>query len=283
MELNVENISLHLDLKHPIKCIFVSDIHFDGYWEKGGRKIHKCPPELLNQIKLYVDYHNPEILFIGGDLMDDCNSNPYPFFSWLNDLKADHIYMVLGNHDLDNNGYKACTEDILLASNVYFGFNSHVRILRDEEVKLDNYGLRVIGIDDYTTGSFPCLCLDYPDDTTPTIVLSHNPDTYELIQEGIDKNHRLFLFGHTHGHQSNFIGKAQFISLLKFLNKFKLFRKFFHSDSQIQRWIKCTKYDKYVSGLYEEYYHHVYVSQGIGTHPPGRYNCPPTLTVFEFD
>lgn len=273
LDLKIENIDINIGLSKPIKICFFTDVHFDGYWEKDESFIYKCHPELLNKVKLFIEYHQPNVLLIGGDILDDEFSNPNPFFMWLRDLKVRRKYFVLGNHDIDNNGYKSNYEKLIKSARLYCPGS----LLSNEIVYFSEYNLNVIGLNDYTVNK--SIYLEDQDQNIPTIVMSHNPDLYFNL-ENIQECHKLFLFGHTHGHQSNFFGKKQLLKLLRYFNKFDFFNKIFKKSSQIKRWLSCIENDVFVSGLYQDKTKYIYVSPGLGTHRPGRFNCPPTITFF---
>ncbi len=113
------------------------------------------------------------------------------------------------------------------------------------------------------------------DETLPRIILSHNPDTAEILKQWrVD----LQLSGHTHGGQIVLPKIGVVPSLLPPIRR--------RIPKFLRRWVpyisNCQSVYKnwnWVSGLYQVGDNYLYINRGLGTYLPGRWNCPPEVTV----
>lgn len=156
---------------------------------------------------------------------------------------------TLGNHDYGPNWahpeIAAGVVEIVTA----FG----VTVLRNEAYEVD--GLRIVGLDDLLARQFDEVRIkSLLEPATPTLVLSHNPDTVDRpVWEGY---HGWILSGHTHGGQC----KPPFLRppLLPGRNK------------------------RYTAGEFElSGGRCLYVNRGVGHLLPVRFNVRPEVTIFE--
>ncbi|MEM1370562.1 MAG: metallophosphoesterase, partial [Cyanobacteria bacterium P01_H01_bin.15] len=107
------------------------------------------------------------------------------------------------------------------------------------------------------------------------IVLSHNPDTARPLQKfRVD----LQLSGHTHGGQIHIPGwgagphilqqwRKQLPMQWKFLVPFR------------RECAKVVRHWEWAQGWHQIGQNQLYVNRGLGTYFPGRWFCPPELTV----
>jgi uncharacterized protein len=185
-------------------------------------------------------------------------------FDWAPELAALRarygVYAVLGNHDA------WADPDYITAELAASG----VRVLRNDRtaLEIEQSRLWLAGVEDigYKGGKFYAFKQFYARTTAgmeallaglppaePRILLVHNPDFTELLQEGrVD----LALCGHTHGGQVRlpFFGSP-------------IVPSFFGQ--------------KYTSGLVQGPKTMVYINRGIGViYPPLRFNCRPEITLF---
>lgn len=135
---------------------------------------------------------------------------------------------------------------------------SGVQLLHNETVKVGKKGalINITGLGDYMTGH--CMPFEAFKNYNPYfagIVLSHNPDSYSLLENFPGD---LFLFGHTHGGQVNLPFLWKRVTPLK--NK-KLKSGLFHLHESFQ----------------ERY---LYVNRGLGATFPFRWFAPPEITLF---
>lgn len=186
----------------------------------------------------------PDLIAVTGDFVNFPRFLD-PCFEALESVRAPlGVYAVRGNHD-----YWVGAEDIERRI-VERGFT----LLHDRGVQLEWNGARFLlaGIES------PWNEAGIPFDFIPTdpsllkIVLSHTPDEFPRL---LKNNPHLVLSGHTHGGQIRipFFGAV----------------------------VVPSNYGrKYESGFYEEGESRLYVSRGIGCHPPIRTLCKPEVTVF---
>ena len=178
----VFNIVINKQTVHneqPLKVVSVSDVHL-GY---GTDK------EELKQYVEMINAQKPDLILIGGDLIDNSVVPLYEekMTEELAELKAPlGIYMVPGNHEYISG----------IDESVRFLKDTPIQLLRDSVVTLPN-GVQIIGRDDRSNRSrhsLPTL-LKQADRSKPIILLDHQP--YNLAKTdslGID----LQFSGHTH-------------------------------------------------------------------------------------
>lgn len=162
-----------------MKVVSVSDIHL-GY---GTDK------EKLKQYVELINAQQPDLILIGGDLIDNSVVPLYEekMAEELAKLKAPlGIYMVPGNHEYISD----------IRKSMRFISETPIRLLRDEVVALPG-GIQIIGRDDRSNKSRLSLqeLTKRIDPAKPAILLDHQPyDLPDTEQAGID----LQFSGHTH-------------------------------------------------------------------------------------
>ncbi len=130
-----------------------------------------------------------------------------------------------------------------------------VRLLHNETVQIGkkNALMNLTGLGDYMTGQCqPQDAFTNYNSLIPGIVLSHNPDSYDLLQHYPGD---LLLFGHTHGGQVN----------LPYI------------------WKRVTPIKNKVlkSGLFNIDNRYLYVNRGLGATFPFRWFAPPEIAILE--
>lgn len=170
-----------------LTIVQLSDVHIGN--TIGKAFVHECV-ERINALK-------PDIVVITGDLVDRKIEDAKDDLSPLKELESRFgTYFVLGNHE-----YYHGAEDI---ANYMPELN--VKALLNESVMIrdGNNALNLVGINDLQSIRFETLPVDTyrafegVDKTVPTILLSHQPKSIELVK---DKVYDLMLSGHTHGGQ----------------------------------------------------------------------------------
>ena len=155
---------------------------------------------------------------------------------------------IPGNHD-----YGGYARDIELAATLQTIFeDAGLLYLRNQSVDIE--GLRFVGLDDYWGPFFgPSAIMATIEPKSPTIILSHNPDTADLpIWQEFDG---WILSGHTHGGQC----KPPFL----------------------QPPLLPVKNTAYVAGGYDLTDNRtMYINRGIGHLIQARFNVRPEITVF---
>ena len=251
---------LNLQTTHqPIRLPYLSRA-FDGFCIAQLSDIHIGPFMPADEIRRYVEIANalrPDLIVLTGDFVTWDAGTQYAVVDALSGLKAPlGIYGCLGNHDA-----WAGVEDSITRLFQHTG----VHILRRErvEIRRGSDSLNLIGVDFQSRRRFgsipgvPRILGDIEDLLLPkqaTILLSHNPDTFDRAAElGIG----LSLAGHTHGGQA----ALEFIS----------------PEIAPSRIVT-----PYVAGLFEKNGTQLYVNRGIGTiGVPIRIGAPPEITLYE--
>ena len=199
---------------------------------------------------------DPDIIFLTGDYVS-WNGDYKPALQFLSGLRAKMgIWAVMGDYDYSNSR-KSCLF-CHRANSVEFTDINSMKFLRNvsEQIKLPNGPLIIAGIDNENE--------DVPDikiinalnnSDLPTIVLSHNPLTFDLVS---DDARLLMLSGDTHGGQ---------IPL----------------PSWFWRLIRYEKNARYSQGLFRQGNKQMFVSRGIGwSHLPFRILRKPEVAVLHF-
>ena len=125
---------------------------------------------------------------------------------------------------------------------------------RCRKIEVGQKTFYIAGIEDLTTG-FPDVMRALKYAKPPVILLSHQPDVFPYLPQGIN----LTLAGHLHGGQV----AIPFIGPIVAPSKFGV---------------------KYASGYFEEDGKKMIVTKGLGTSClPIRFNCPPEIVVIEFE
>lgn len=226
----------------------ISDLHY-GPTNRSSKYFKKTVDLILKQ--------KPDLIFLTGD-----------YYQWDPEFLAElpkllrgltaplGVYGVLGNHD-----YGACYPGTLycdpfdpnLLKN-HFGANG-ISILTNESLDLDYQGTRfnLVGLHDLWSGMFnPDTAFQHVKTELPTFVLSHNPDTTNLIRHEYD----LMFSGHVHGGQIS----LPLIGPIAVPVKNKHLRRGFHQISDRR---------------------HVYVNRGLGYTFKMRWNSPPEITILK--
>lgn len=166
-------------LPKPLKIVMLSDLHL-GY--------HNERSEFAKWVDI-INGENPDIVMIGGDIVD---FDVVPLLEQnvaeeFHRIKAP-IYACLGNHEFIGGKDKALS----------FYKSAGINLLVDDYADLPEYGLRIIGRDDFSNRkrkSIPEIIGTQSTDSLYTILLNHQPFYLNDSEEsGVD-----FQFsGHTH-------------------------------------------------------------------------------------
>ncbi len=265
-----------------LKIVHISDLHYT----------EEMSEYFLERIAKKITTINPDLIVFTGDLITYSQLTQFEALkSFLKKLHAPlGCFAILGNHDyadyvsLGNDGRFRKIESHLPVlmrgfsrlfstentkeegaivrypvpqidelSKLYEETGFH--LLHNETVQIGkkNARLNISGLGDYMTGN--CMPQDAFKNysyTCPGIVLSHNPDSYDLLENYPGD---LLLFGHTHGGQVN----------LPYI------------------WKKVTplKNKIFKSGLFHIDNRYLYVNRGLGATFPFRWFAPPELAIFE--
>ncbi|MBE9207455.1 metallophosphoesterase [Nostoc sp. LEGE 06077] len=242
------------------KLVQMSDFHYDGA---------SLSDEMLEQAIALSNELKPDIVLLTGDYV---TTSPQPIHELV--LRLKHlqtqagIYAILGNHDIY---YRHSKTEITKALT-----NIGVGVLWNEVVYPFGNELALVGLADRYSPEFnPIPVMEQLNPNIPRIVLSHNPDTAEMLQGWrVD----LQLSGHSHGGQIVIPGLGAVIAYRK-----KIVQKI---PYKIRRCFPLLRRDNFVirhwewaQGLHRLGSNQLYVNRGLGTYSPGRLFCPPEVTL----
>ena len=263
--LTVEKITVRIqDLPASLKgirMVHLSDFHYDGL---------RLSEKMLEKAIIACNQAEPDIVVLTGDYVTD---DPSPINRLVFQLK--HLqsrcgtYAVLGNHDIH---YAHSKTEITSAFN-----RVGIKVLDNKIAYPFGNELPLVGLAEYWSSDFnPKLVMNQLDTKIPRIVLSHNPDTAEILQKWrVD----LQLSGHTHGGHIVIPGVGPIIvtyhNILgrmpkKLRRRMPLVKREFFSVVRNWQWLK---------GFHRVGGNQLYVNRGLGTYFPGRFFCNPEVTV----
>ncbi len=238
----------------------LSDLHYDGL---------RLSERMLAQAIAASNEAEPDLVLLTGDYVTD---DPAPIHNLVLRLKhlQSHagIYAVLGNHDICYPGSKAEITTALTSIGIHVLWNEIAYPL--------GQALPLVGLADYWSREFNLSAMSKLDTEKPRIVLSHNPDTAQLLKHWrVD----LQLSGHTHGGQFTIPGIGPVVTLYKKIRRSipKSARRrvpFMQKDfaKVVRRW-------EWAQGFHQVGNNQLYVNRGLGTYLPGRLFCRPEVTV----
>lgn len=262
--LSIERLSIAIaDLPAQLsgtKLVQLSDFHYDG--------LRLSEQQLLEVIHL-SNQENPDLVLLTGDYVTD---DPNPILDLALKLKLLKsklgIYACLGNHDIYYPHSRATVTEALTKEGITVLWNAIATPWGPE--------FPLVGLADFWSREFkPDIVLEQISEETPRLVLSHNPDTAAILRQWrVD----LQLSGHTHGGQIVVPGLGPAPVVLEKIKK--------STPRRFQAWIpflqECTNVAKnwqWAQGWHQVGRNQLYVNRGLGTYFPGRFCCPPELTV----
>jgi predicted MPP superfamily phosphohydrolase len=269
--LSVEQLTVNIaDLPASLKgtkLVQMSDLHYDGL---------RLSEQMLEKAIAISNEAEPDLVVLTGDYITDEPTPIHQLALRLKNLQSRlGIYAVLGNHDLRYRTHDSKTE----VTKVLTGIG--IKVLWNEIAYPLGEELPLVGLAEFWSREFdPTSVMNQLDSTKPCIVLSHNPDTAEILQKWrVD----LQLSGHTHGGQIILPGIGPVVIYYKKLI-YKIPRK-------IRRWIpflrgnpaKVMRHWEWAQGFHRVGKNQLYVNRGLGTYPPGRLFCPPEVTVITLE
>ena len=247
-----------------IKIVQLSDLHYDGI---------RLSEKLLAQAIEVSNLENPDLVVITGDLVTD---DPQPIeilASKLIKLQSPvGTYVCLGNHD---NVSLASRQHIINALT-----KVGIRVLWNEIVYPLGKELAIVGLAEYWSSEFnPKLVFEQIEPNIPRIVLSHNPDSAEILKKWrVD----LQLSGHTHGGQIVIPGYGAAPLLLRQVRK-KTPKWISYFIPYLRACSEVLKHWQWSEGWHQVGKNQLYVNRGLGTYFPGRLFCPPEVTVITLE
>jgi len=247
--------------RHGTTLVQLSDFHFDG---------QHLSPDLLRQAIARCNDIFPDLVLLTGDFVTQEATPIHALAQHLKDLRSRYgTYAILGNHDIKTEAGRHTITAALSQANVSVLWNAIAHPLGD--------ALPLIGLADLRSG----LCRPAPllaklPPWMPRIVLAHNPDVAEQL---LPLRADLQLSGHTHGGQVVLPGLGPLPAIGRPIR------------SVLPSWLRqqlpymgddCSRtfqHWEWALGLHQLGQNQLYVNRGLGTYWPGRFLCPPELTV----
>lgn len=241
------------------KLVQMSDFHYDGV---------RLSEEMLEKAIAQSNQLKPDLVLLTGDYV---TTSPEPIQALA--LRLKHlqsqagIYAILGNHDICHRQSKSTITNALT--------NIGINVLWNEIAYPFGKELPLVGLADRSSRQFnPTTVMNQLDPDLPRIVLSHNPDTAELLQAWrVD----LQLSGHTHGGQIVIPGLGPILlcyqRILESIPNQLRYRLPFARRKHV-----FLRHWEWAQGLHRVGNNQLYVNRGLGTYFPGRLFCPPEVT-----
>ena len=243
-----------------LKLVQMSDFHYDN-----GLLSEK----MLTEAIAVSNAAKPDLVILTGDYVNTIAKPIHQLASRLKNLESRYgVYAILGNHDIY---YPSSKLEITNALT-----NVGINVLWNQIAYPLGEKLPLVGLADFYSREFnPEAIMNQLDSTTPRIVLSHHPDTAEILKKWrVD----LQLSGHSHGGQIVIPGLgpamiyyAKIVKKIpkKLIRKLPFLRK---THSLLSHW-------QWSEGLHIVGNNQLYVNRGLGTYFPGRLFCPPEVTI----
>lgn len=267
--LTVEKLTVRIqDLPASLKgirIVQITDFHYDGL---------RLSEKLLQKAIIASNEAEPDLVVLTGDYVTD---DPRPINQLV--LRLKHLqsrcgtYAVLGNHDIH---YPHSKAEIISAFTAV-----GIKVLENKIAYPFGKQLPLVGLGEYWSADFhPELVMNNLDAATPRIVLSHNPDTADILRKWrVD----LQLSGHTHGGHIVIPGIGPAIAIYSNIVRSvprKLRRRMPFVKTEF---FKVVRNWQWAKGFHQIGSNKLYVNRGLGTYFPGRFFCNPEVTVITLE
>ncbi|MEL7349904.1 MAG: metallophosphoesterase [Cyanobacteria bacterium J06649_5] len=242
----------------------LSDFHFDGL---------RLSNSLLAKTLDYIHTLKPDLIALTGDFVTRDPSPIHELARRLAPLPSRYgTVAVLGNHDIKERGARGVVTKALEQADISVLWNEIATPMGED--------FPIVGFADFWSQEFDPAVLDRLSPDVARLVLSHNPDTAENLAEWrVD----LQLSGHTHGGQVYIPGFGSGPLVWRRLRQ-RVPRPIRNSIPFLSD--KCfhtVRHWEWGQGLHQVNGNWLYVNRGLGTYYPGRFFCPPELTVLTLE
>lgn len=228
-------IDANFPLKNSLTVALIADLHIGLYSGKERQ---------LENIVNKINEEQPDFVVVSGDWTYEPEDKLTDELRILRQIDCP-IYSVNGNHDEQ---YPGPPIQELLAKAL---FHNNVLDIENQIVEFDE--VRMLGVGDLWSGKADMQQLPNLPQDKPWIILSHNPDTVEMVPQLPSKP--LMLSGHTHGGQIE----------LPWIT------------SYVMRKVSMLGHKK---GYYQHDTANVFVTVGTGmVGAPFRFRVPPTIDI----
>lgn len=230
---------LHEDRKmlKPVKIALIADLHI-GLFSGHERQ--------LKQIVQKLNEQKPDLVVVAGDWTYEPEHKLAEELAVLQQIDAP-VYSVNGNHDEQYPGPPI--QELLHCA------LSQNKVMDIEGLVVEFNEFRLIGIGDLWAGKADMRFMPQLPQDKPWIILSHNPDTVDMVPELPTRP--LMLSGHTHGGQVELPWLTDYV-------------------------MKKVSILGHKKGLYQHEHADVFVTVGTGmVGVPFRFRVPPTIDIIE--
>ena len=243
-----------------LKLVQMSDFHYDN-----GLLSEK----MLTEAIAVSNATKPDLVILTGDYVNTIAKPIHQLALRLKNLESRYgVYAILGNHDIY---YPTSKSEITNALT-----NVGINVLWNQIAYPVGEKLPLVGLADFYAKEFnPEAIMDQLDSTTPRIVLSHHPDTAEILKKWrVD----LQLSGHSHGGQIVIPGLGPAMIYYAKIVK-KIPKKIRRKLPFLRKTHSILRHWQWSQGLHKVGNNQLYVNRGLGTYFPGRLFCPPEVTI----
>jgi predicted MPP superfamily phosphohydrolase len=243
-----------------LKLVQMSDFHYDN-----GLLSEK----MLTEAIAVSNAAKPDLVILTGDYVNTIAKPIHQLALRLKNLESRYgVYAILGNHDIY---YPSSKSEITNALT-----NVGINVLWNQIAYPVGEKLPLVGLADFYAKEFnPEAIMDQLDSTTPRIVLSHHPDTAEILKKWrVD----LQLSGHSHGGQIVIPGLGPAMIYYAKIVK-KIPKKIRRKLPFLRKTHSILRHWQWSQGLHKVGNNQLYVNRGLGTYFPGRLFCPPEVTI----
>ncbi|MBS9387896.1 MAG: metallophosphoesterase [Dolichospermum sp. WA123] len=243
-----------------LKLVQMSDFHYDN-----GLLSEK----MLSEAIAVSNAAKPDLVILTGDYVNTIAKPIHQLALRLKNLESRYgVYAILGNHDIC---YPTSKSEITNALT-----NVGINVLWNQIAYPVGEKLSLVGLADFYAKEFnPEAIMNQLDSTTPRIVLSHHPDTAEILKKWrVD----LQLSGHSHGGQIVIPGLGPAMIYYAKIVK-KIPKKIRRKLPFLRKTHSILRHWQWSQGLHKVGNNQLYVNRGLGTYFPGRLFCPPEVTI----